>query len=426
LVSDSLWDKLSKQNKSLIYIDYPEYYDLLIRLLNNTKPRDIRNYSIWRLVKYSLPYMSSKYTNALAKFNAVIQGQEVSAPSQASICLSYIKGNYEMPNLGFATAEALVKQGYFPEAEKARAVKMVKQVQNGLLELIKASTWMDKETKQNAIHKATLMDASIAYPDWILNKTAQQLYYNDLKIPKTSFISLNLMLRAWAVDKQLNQVGVPLDRSDFPGTPVETDAWYTQSTNSLTAPLGELQPPFFGLHYPDSVNYGAAGAVFGHEMSHGFDKNGAQYDALGNESNWWSNSSKKAFNEHCNCLIQQFNQYCYDGIGCVNGNRTIDENVADLGGLKAAFRAYKKQPGPQYHLAKAPMFSTDQLFFLSFASFWCGVESNGAIEQQIQTDAHTPLKYRVIGTVRNMPEFAQAFQCSRSSFMNPSERCTIW
>uniref|UniRef100_A0AC34FJG1 Uncharacterized protein n=1 Tax=Panagrolaimus sp. ES5 TaxID=591445 RepID=A0AC34FJG1_9BILA len=370
LVSDELWNKLSKQNQSLINVDFPKYYISLIELLKKTKPRDIRNYGIWRLVKYSLPFMSSKYTQALAKFNAVLQGRTITPPSQASICLSYIRGNYEMPNLGFATAEAIVKQGYFPEAEKARAVEMIAEVKKGLLDLIKASTWMDELTKQNATQKATLMEASVAYPDWILNKTVQQIYYK--------------------------------------------------------APLGELQPPFFGLNYPDAVNFGGAGAVFGHEMSHGFDRNGAHYDSYGNESNWWSNSSQAAFNSHCNCLIQQFNKYCYDGIGCVNGNQTVDENIADLAGLKAAFKAYKKQTKPQFRLTKAPMFSTDQLFFLSFASFWCGTESPASIEQQIQTDAHTPLKYRVIGTVRNMPEFAQAFKCSKNAFMNPTDRCTIW
>uniref|UniRef100_A0A914YFN3 Peptidase M13 N-terminal domain-containing protein n=1 Tax=Panagrolaimus superbus TaxID=310955 RepID=A0A914YFN3_9BILA len=121
--------------------------------------------------------MSSKYTQSLAKFNAVLQGRTVTPPSQASICLAYIRGNYEMPNLGFATAEAIVKQGYFSPAEKAKAVKMISEVKNGLLDLIKASTWMDKKTKENAIQKASLMDASVAYPDWILNKTAQQIYY---------------------------------------------------------------------------------------------------------------------------------------------------------------------------------------------------------------------------------------------------------
>uniref|UniRef100_A0A914QEN6 Endothelin-converting enzyme 1 n=1 Tax=Panagrolaimus davidi TaxID=227884 RepID=A0A914QEN6_9BILA len=427
LVSPDLWDKLSKQNQSLLYVDFPKYYISLIDLLNKSQPRDIRNYAIWRLVKYSIPFMSSKYTEALAKFNAVLQGRTITPPSQSSICLSYIRGNYEMPNLGFATAEAIIKQGYFSESAKAKAVEMVSEVKNGLLDLIKGSTWMDTETKQNAIHKATLMDASIAYPKWILNKTAQKIYYQDLQIPTTSsFISLNLMLRGWAVEKQLSQIGVPLDRSDFPGTPLQTDAWYTESTNSLTAPLGELQPPFFGLNYPDAVNFGGAGAVLGHEMSHGFDKNGADYDAYGNATNWWSNSSKAAFNNHCNCLINQFNKYCYGGIGCVNGNQTIDENVADLAGLKAAYKAYKSQSKPQFRLTKAPMFSSDQLFFLSFASFWCGSETPAAIEQQIQTDVHTPLKYRVIGTVRNMPEFAEAFQCSKNSFMNPTDRCTIW
>lgn len=303
---------------------------------------------------------------------------------------------------------------------------MVTKVKGGLSDLISASTWMDDSTKKSALLKVQLMDASVAYPDWILNKTAQSIYYKDLQMPLASFISLNLMLRGWAVRKQLTEIGVPVDRAAFPGTPMATDAWYSASTNSLTCPLGELQSPFFGLDYPDAVNFGGAGAVFGHEASHGLDRNGALYDAYGNESNWWSNSSKQSFDDHCNCIVNQFNQYCYPGIGCVNGNQTIDENVADLAGIKAAYKAYKKQNGPQYRLAKAPMFTNDQLFFLSFASFWCGTDSPGALEQELQTDVHTPKKFRVIGTLRNVPEFSQAFQCSDSSYMNPKDRCSIW
>uniref|UniRef100_A0AC34QY75 Uncharacterized protein n=1 Tax=Panagrolaimus sp. JU765 TaxID=591449 RepID=A0AC34QY75_9BILA len=438
LVSDDLWHKISVGNEAVINADSPDYFDSLAQLLQKYRPRDIRNYAIWRLIKYSLPYMSSEYTAALAKFNSVLYGKNVTATPQADVCLSYLKGNYELPNLGFATAEAMLARGYFSVKAKNRAV---------------------------AKSKVKLMDSSIAYPDWILNKTAQQAYYKDLQIPSASFISLNLMLRGWAVRKQLTEVAVPLDRAyykdlqipsasfislnlmlrgwavrkqltevavpldrgAFPGTPMATDAWYTASTNSLTVPLGELQSPFFGLDFPDAVNFGGAGAVVGHECSHGFDENGAMFNAYGNETNWWTDSSKRAFEDHCNCLINQFNHYCYpNNIGCVNGNQTIDENVADLAGIKAAFKAYKKQSTPQYRLAKAPMFSDDQLFFLSFASFWCGKDTDGAIQQQLQTDVHTPKKFRVIGTLRNVPEFSQAFQCSDSSYMNPKEKCSIW
>uniref|UniRef100_A0A7E4ZX25 Neprilysin n=1 Tax=Panagrellus redivivus TaxID=6233 RepID=A0A7E4ZX25_PANRE len=431
LVSADLWQRISVNNEKLIWIDFPEYFNDVEKLIKATPARDVRNYNIWRLVKYSLPYMSTEYRTALGKFNnAMYGGMKATTAAQKNTCLSYIKGNYEMPNLSFATAEAMIRKGYFPVDAKKKATDIVATVKSGLLELIKNSAWMDDKTKAAALTKAGKMDAIVAYPEWVLNTTAQALYYNDLQTPKASFISLNLMLRGWAVRKQLSAIGIPVDRGEFIGTPVATDAWYSQSTNALTVPLGELQAPFFGMDFPAAVNYGGAGAVFGHEMSHGFDQTGRQFDAYGNETDWWSPASEKAFDEHCVCISDQFSNYCYNttdaGEVCINGNNTINENIADLAGLKAAFTAYKAQDAANYRLAAAPMWNDDQLFFLSFASFWCGVESDAAIVNQVETDVHSTPKYRVIGTLRNVPEFAKTWQCGAKAYMNPSDRCTIW
>uniref|UniRef100_A0A1I8AJR9 Neprilysin n=1 Tax=Steinernema glaseri TaxID=37863 RepID=A0A1I8AJR9_9BILA len=425
LLDDDSYQKVKAGGDPVVQLNTPKFLKNVIDLINASKDRDLQNYAIWRLVKYSVPYLSSEYTAALKKFNDVYKGNASDETPRADICLSYIKGNFELPNLGFASAEAYSRK-FFSEDMRQNSRDLVVSVKGGLQNLIKAADWMDNQTRANALDKAVKMDMMIAYPDWTMNKTAMKEYYSRLEIPENvSFISLNLMLRSWAVLKNFDDILVPVDRRDFVGSPIRTDAWYTATRNSFTMPIGELQYPFYGYEYPNAMNYGAIGAVAGHEMSHGFDVQGSQFDADGNQHDWWSPESKKEFQKRTQCLIDQFNNYCFKGVGCINGSRTVAENTADLGGLKAAYEAYKALPA-EPRLAKAPMFSDDQLFFLSFSSFYCGSDNNAATESQLVTNSHSPPKYRVIGTLRNIPEFAKAFSCKKNSYMNPEQRCSVW
>ncbi|TKR88875.1 hypothetical protein L596_013050 [Steinernema carpocapsae] len=426
LVSDELYHKIIYDKSDLVVqLDTPVFLKNVINMIQTSKDRDLQNYAIWRLVKYSLPYLSSEYTAALNDFNNAFPGSASKETPRAGVCLSYIKGNFELPNLGFATSEAYGKKHFLIDAQEA-SKQIVVNVKAGLEQLITSADWMDNTTRKNALDKAGKMDVLMAYPDWTMNQTAQNQYYKNLKIPPSvSFISLNLMLRGWAVQKNFEGVLKPVDRKDFVGSPVRTDAWYSKSTNAFTMPVGELQYPFYGYGSPLAMNYGAAGAVAGHEMSHGFDVDGSQYDTNGNLANWWSPASKKQFEDRTKCLIDQFNHYCFKGAGCVNGRITAAENAADLGGLKAAYQAFKALP-PQPTLARAPMFSSDQLFYLSFSSFYCNSQSLDEIKDDLASNGHSPAKYRVIGTLRNIPEFSKAFSCKLGSYMNPEKKCAIW
>ncbi|KAK0413228.1 hypothetical protein QR680_006674 [Steinernema hermaphroditum] len=425
LLDEDGYKRVKEDSDPVVQLNTPNYFKNVIELLKSSKDKDLQNYAIWRLIKYSLPYLSKEYTDALKKFNNVFMGKASDDTPRANICLSYIKGNFELPNLGFASAEAYGRK-FFNDDMRSNSRDLVANVKSGLQTLIEEADWMDNKTRANALDKAVKMDMMIAYPDWTMNKTAQKEYYKMLEIPQNvSFISLNLMLRSWAVLKNFDDILVPVNRRDFVGSPIRTDAWYTATRNAFTMPLGELQYPFYGFNYPNAMNYGAIGAVAGHEMSHGFDVQGSQFDADGNQHDWWSKDSKKEFQKRTQCLIDQFSKYCFKGIGCINGTNTVAENTADLGGLKAAYQAFKTLP-PEPRLEKAPMFSDDQLFFLSFTSFYCASNSKAATEDQLLTNNHSPAKYRVIGTLRNIPEFAEAFKCKKDSYMNPSDRCSIW
>ncbi|CEF62987.1 Phosphate-regulating neutral endopeptidase [Strongyloides ratti] len=417
--------------KKLINLDSLLYISEVKKLLLKYRYQDIQNYMIWRLIKYSLPYMSIEYTQALANFTSILYGKSNQVTPINETCLSYVRGNYEMPNLGYAVTEAFVKKNFNNNTKNDVSI-LIKNVKESLEYIMLQSSWMDDITKSNALKKAIFMKTFTAYPDWVLNKTLQNIYYENLLAPEgITFVSLNLMLRSWAVIKNFQLIDTQPNFLDFHGPPVATDAWYTATANSFSIPIGELQPPFYKYGYPDAANYGAVGAVAGHEMSHGFDAMGHQYDEYGNLNDWWTNKSEIMFNEKLVCIENQFNKYCYSGIGCINGKNTVNENVADLAGLKAALKAYEINKitfsnKKEERLQLIPEYTMDQLFYLNFASFWCGKESNESLKMSLNEDSHSPGKYRVIGTLQNIPEFSRTFSCNLGSKMNPINKCSIW
>ncbi|KAI6241990.1 Phosphate-regulating neutral endopeptidase [Aphelenchoides fujianensis] len=405
----------------------PDFIRGLAQLFKETPRRDVQNYVIWRLVLYSLPFLSSDYRAALADFRNVLAGRPLTPATQEATCLAFIRGNYELPNLGFGAAEALIRTK-FNETDHKRATAVAAALRDALGAKINRTDWMDEQTKAEANKKVGLLEALVGYPDFVADIKGMNEYYKDLIAPSNvSFGSLNLAVRGWAARKNFELIGNTTDRLYFLGSPVLTNAWYQQSRNSIVVPLGELHSPAFGGDYPNNVLFGALGGLVGHEISHGFfDPNGAQFDGEGNLRDWWSDDSKKKFKDRQSCLIDQYSSFCYndDKQECVNGKRTLSENAADLAGLQLAYLAYE-QAGQKETLAAAPMFSSDQLFFLSFPIYWCGEQTDAALQRQLTTDGHSPPRFRVNGALRNVPEFAAAFGCPAGSWMNPTERCTF-
>jgi predicted metalloendopeptidase len=208
-------------------------------------------------------------------------------------------------------------------------------------------------------------------------------------------------------------------------SPITVDAFYNRSLNSMNFPAGILQPPFFSASYPAVVNYGQIGATIGHELTHGFDDNGAKTDADGNLRDWWSASAGDEFKARTACVIEQYSGYePLPGIK-VNGQITVGENIADIGGVKLAFAAYRKARAGQVPLI-ADRFSEDQVFFLAHAQGWCDKTRPEVVELNIRTDPHTPRRFRVNGVMADLPAFAAAFSCAPGKPMNPKRRCEVW
>jgi membrane metallo-endopeptidase-like protein 1 len=307
---------------------------------------------------------------------------------------------------------------------------------NGMIDQL---PWMTRASKAGAYFKIQDLIKNIAFPDFILDDAALTSYYSALTIAASDdFVTMMFKLAAFNRYLQFNYLSVTdaANRHDFLGPPGIVNAWYQPEVNSITFPAGILQPPFFDALWPASINYGAIGVVAGHELTHGFDDEGVQWDGDGQLAAWLDAASANGFDRMARCVINEYNGFCplpatYTP-HCVNGEQTQGENIADNGGIHAAFRAYRNHvamygPDPRLPDALIGQFNHDQLFFLSFAQVWCSAHrSDAAIYKQLLVDPHSPYNYRVWGSIQNYPAFQSAFNCPLGTAYAPNQRCNVW
>jgi len=272
----------------------------------------------------------------------------------------------------------------------------------------------------------------IGYPDFILNDTELDDHYKELIFTKSdSYATIIRRITVWQIQKSFRKLNIVVDKYEWDTSPAIVNAFYSPNFNSILFPAGILQPPFFGGDFPKSVNYGAIGAVIGHEITHGFDDGGSQFDKEGNLKMWWDDESFEKFDKNRQCIVDQYDAYKVPNTGLnVNGKLTQGENIADNGGVKESYKAYRKYVEVLGHeeslLPGLTQFTNDQIFFLSYAHFWCGHQKPESAIRQILTDPHSPLRFRVNGVVSNFVTFADAFQCAKDTPMNPKQRCAVW
>lgn len=271
----------------------------------------------------------------------------------------------------------------------------------------------------------------IGYPDYITNNTALDDKYKKLDISQDYFGN-NVRFNKWSLEENLSELGKPVKRDRWGMTPPTINAYYTPTKNQIVFPAGILQAPFFSLHHPKSLNYGAMGVVMGHELSHAFDDQGREYDGNGNMRGWWMNKTLIEYNQRVVCMEDQYANFSVHGEP-VNGKQTVGENIADNGGLKASYEAYLKwvdeHPGAESLLPLPGLNLThNQLFFLSFSQVWCSLSTPESDHYSLLEDAHSPPRLRVLGTLSNSEYFAQQYQCKEGTRMNPGKekRCTVW
>jgi endothelin-converting enzyme/putative endopeptidase len=318
--------------------------------------------------------------------------------------------------LGEALARPYVRKTFGAEG-KATTQQMVRAVEDAMGANLVRVAWMDDASRKAAQEKLAAIANKIGFPERWRN-------YDKLEITRDSFMRNMTRGAQFETQRQLDKIGKPVDRTEFEMTPPTVNAYYDPSMNEMVFPAGILQPPFFNRAAAAPVNFGGIGMVMGHELTHGFDDEGRQFDAHGNLHEWWTPSVSKEFDQRASCVAEQFDGYTVlDGLH-INGKLTLGENIADLGGVKlahAAWLATKEQRAPA-----ARAFTDEQLFFLGFAQSWCANKREEYTRMRVTTDPHSPAQYRVNGPLSNLSEFATAFQCKPGSKMVRAKQCVVW
>ncbi|HYQ79858.1 MAG TPA: M13 family metallopeptidase, partial [Anaeromyxobacteraceae bacterium] len=320
--------------------------------------------------------------------------------------------------LGEALGEAFVRR-YFPGDARDKALSLVVAVQRAQAENLESLPWMDGATREKALQKLARIDNKIGYP-------SRWRDYGALAVTRASFFRDLLAADAFETRRDLAKIGRPLDRTEWEMTPPTVNAYYQPPMNEMVFPAGILQPPFYTRGANDAVNYGAVGFVVGHELTHGFDDRGRKYDAAGNQVDWWTPAVAAEFERRAACVEKQYQGYTVLDDLHLNGKLTLGENIADLGGLRLALAAYRASRQGKPPEAAVEGFSPEQQFFLAAAQVWCGKYRPEFMRLLVQTDPHSPPRWRVDGPLSNLPDFAEAFQCRAGDPMVRAERCQVW
>ncbi|GAB6022924.1 NEDD8 protease Nep2 [Chamberlinius hualienensis] len=417
------------ENETLI-VSQPISLLKLFELIEETDNRTIANYLMWRyLLKYAW-HINNVTRDRTFKFLQSINGVQVQEPRWES-CVDIM--NEMLPHV----MGSLYVTKYVEKGTKEQAETMIEDIRVSLNDVLQSNTWMDKETLTKAIEKANALVQFVAYPDWIANETVLNGHLEGF-VP--SDIHIENIRNANTIIKNISfaHINKPFDRSAWITTPSTVNAFYSFSANSITFPAGILQRPFFSAKNLKAMNYGAVGTIIGHEMTHAFDNGGRQNDKDGNLVQWWTNNSLEAYHTKTKCMRKQYGQYCFDDLQtalnwsdpiCVKGNETLSENIADNGGFKISYSAYKswvQKNGEEKRLPGLTKYTPEQLFFISFAQIWCGKSTPLGLFNSVRSDSHSPGRYRVIGTLSNSEDFARAFTCKKNSTMNPASKCSFW
>jgi predicted metalloendopeptidase len=400
-----------------INVGQPEFFRAANAAFTNTSIDDWKAYLRWHLINAAAAELSNDFVNEDFNFNqGVLRGTKEIKPRWKRVVASTDGA------LGEALGKLYVAD-YFPPEAKARALEMINNLKAALTDRIKTLDWMDEPTKQQALKKLAAMNVKIGYPD-------KWRDYSLLKIDKGPYV-LNAMRAAnFEVNRDIKKIGKLVDRSEWEMTPPTVNAYYNPNMNEIVFPAGILQPPFFDPKADDAVNYGGMGAVIGHEMTHGFDDQGRQFDASGNLRDWWSPESAAKFKERSQAVVKQYSEYePVPGLH-INGELTQGENIADIGGVKLAYAALQKalDKNPQASEQKIDGFTPEQRFFLGWAQVWRANQREQDLRLRLNTDPHSPTHYRCNGAISNMPEFAKAFNLPDACPMvRPADkRVNIW
>jgi putative endopeptidase len=396
-----------------VVVANPSFLKAVNEMLASVPLQEWKTYLRWNVIKSAAPYLSSDFVKADFDFNKVVSGQREQTPRWQRM-----SGLIDR-TLGDMVGELYVAKYFKPEA-KDYMVKMVDNLQNTFAERIKQLDWMSAETKIRALEKLNAIAKKIAYPD-------KWREYEGVTVNKNDFFGNVRTVSVWQYNFNVNRMGKPVDRKEMGMTPPTINASYNPSNNDITFPAGILQFPFFDFGADDAVNYGGIAAVIGHEMTHGFDDQGRQFDAAGNLKDWWTKPDADKFKTRADEVVQQYNALTVLDTVHVQGKLTLGENLADLGGLSMAYEAFTKTK--QFKEGKkVDGFTPQQRFFLAWAQIWRNNTLPETAANLIKTDPHSPGEHRANAPVTNIDAWYDAFHVQEGDKMYKAKeaRTRIW
>jgi len=396
--------ELPSTEKRLI-VGQPEFIQGFGQLVKSVSIADWKAYLRWRVLRATSDCLGSAFeAESFAFYGQTLRGRKEMFPRWKRV-LAAVDGG-----IGEDLGQAYVKRAFSPEA-KARVVEMVRFHKEALKQSIQRAPWMSEETKLKAFQKLDVMRAKVGYPDAWRD-------YASAGIKQQPYVLNALAADAFEFRRRLAKLGHPVDRDEWDMTPQTNNAYYSPTLNEIVLPAGILQSPFFSVDADDAANYGALASTIGHEILHGFDDQGCQYDAKGNLQNWWTDADRKAYEALTTQVVAQYNAFEVQPGLFINGRATLGENLADIGGLKISFEAWKLATVGTPQPARDGL-SPEQRFFVAFAQGWRTNTREEAQRLQVQSDVHSPIRWRVLGSAAAIPEVHQAFGCPNSTATPP-------
>ncbi|GLH05802.1 Neprilysin-2 [Gryllus bimaculatus] len=411
-------------NNEPIVVTVPSFIKGLEKLLSTTPKRVQANYVMWRAAGATITYLTEQARKRQLNFFTVLSGK-TEREQRWKECIDIVAGGLSI------SVGSLYVQKYFNEDAKKNAMEMVQNIRAEFKKILQTVEWMDEETRKRALEKAEAMSVHIAYPDELLDIQKLEEFYDKLEVNQDLYMESILNLTKFGTGYSFGRLRQKVNKTEWitHGRPAIVNAFYSSIENSIQFPAGILQGIFFSNDRPRYMNYGAIGFVIGHEITHGFDDQGRQFDKDGNLVDWWEANTKDRYLEKARCIVHQYGNYTDEETGLnLNGINTQGENIADNGGIKEAYGAYLswvKENKKTEPILPGLDYTPQQLFWISAAQTWCNKYRPQAMRQRITTGVHSPGRFRVIGPLSNREEFSRDFNCPLGSKMNPIDKCQL-
>jgi putative endopeptidase len=392
----------------------PEFFKELNSQLTSTSLPEWKSYLRYHLANSRATLLSSAFVNEdFGFYRKYLRGAKELQPRWKR-CVQYVDDQ-----LGEALGQEYVRKTFPPEL-KAATQEMTRQIEDAMAQRIQQLDWMSPQTRQQALNKLHAIRNKVGYPD-------KWRDYSSVTITRDDFYGNTKRAEEFESHREFNKVGKPVDRTEWEMTPPTVNAYYNPQMNDINFPAGVLQPPLYDAKMDDAPNYGNTGSTIGHELTHGFDDEGRQFDAKGNLKDWWTTQDAEQFNKHAQCVVDQYGQYVVVDDIKINSKLTEGEDVADLGGTILAYIAWKDADKDK-HLTNRDGLTPDQRFFVGLAQWACQNDRPEDLRARAITDPHSPAKFRINGVVVNMPEFGTAFSCKPGTPMvKPADKvCKVW